>query len=330
MLIFSDPYYLLLLALIPLLAFRYARMQIKTSGAVKFSNLLVLNRLKPSPKQKLRHALFAFRMIALGLVIAGLARPQSSFNEEEILTEGIDIILSLDVSSSMKAEDFKPVNRLGAAKMVAKAFIEGRTNDRIGMVVFAGRSYTQCPLTLDYGILVSFLDKIQIGMIEDGTAIGMAIANCINRLRDSKAESKVVILLTDGRNNRGELDPITASQIANTMDVKIYTVGMGKIGQAMYPVEDPIFGKRYVPMQVEIDEDILTTIAQNTGGKYFRATNEKKLEEIFDEIDEMEKTRIEVKEYTRYAELFHWFVIPAFILFMIEILLANTYFRKIP
>jgi Ca-activated chloride channel family protein len=330
MIVFSDPYYLLLLAFIPVLAFRYVRMQIKTAGSVKFSNLLVLHRLKASPKPKLRHALFAFRMLAVGFVIAGLARPQSSFNEEEILTEGIDIILSLDVSSSMLAEDFKPVNRLGAAKKVAKDFIEGRTNDRIGMVVFAGRSYTQCPLTLDYGILVSFLDKIQIGMIDDGTAIGMSIANCINRLRDSKAESKVVILLTDGRNNRGELDPITASQIASTMDVKIYTVGMGKIGQAMYPVEDPIFGKRYVPMQVEIDEDILTTIAQNTGGKYFRATNEKKLEEIFNEIDEMEKTKIEVKEYTRYAELFHWFVIPALILFMIEILLANTYFRKIP
>jgi len=327
---FADPKYLALFAAVPVLVYWYVRRHARRTGAVRFSNLTVFSRIRLSPKQRLRHSLFALRMLAFGLVILGLARPQSSVHEEDILTEGIDIILALDVSSSMRAEDFKPVNRLGAAKTVARDFIEGRTNDRIGMVVFAGRSYTQCPLTLDYGILVSFLDKIDIGMIEDGTAIGMAVANCVNRLRDSRAKSKVVILLTDGRNNRGELDPITASQIAGAMDVRIYTIGMGKRGQALYPVDDPVFGKRYVTMPVEIDENMLQTIAQNTGGKYFRATDEKKLEEIFTEIGGMEKTRIEVKEYTRYAELFGWFAFPALILFLLEIVLAHTVFRKIP
>jgi len=328
--VFADSYYLILLGSIPILIAWYVRRQVKKTGAIMFSNLTILNRLQPSPKQRLRHVLFILRMVVIALVIIGLARPQSSFKEEEILTEGIDIILALDVSSSMRAEDFKPANRLEAAKVVAKEFIEGRTNDRIGMVIFAGRSYTQCPLTLDYGILISFIDNIHIGMVEDGTAIGMAIANCVNRLRDSKAESKVIILLTDGRNNRGELDPITASQVAQAMDAKIYTIGMGKRGQALYPVDDPIFGRRYVNMLVEIDEPMLKKIADNTNGRYFRATDEKKLKDIFDEIDAMEKTKIEVQEYTRYAELFNWFIIPALVLFLLEIILANTVFRKIP
>ena len=299
-------------------------------GSVRFSNLDLLHRLSPSRRQRLRPLLFMLRMLTLSLAVVAAARPQSSFKEEEIQTEGIDIILAIDVSSSMKAVDFKPADRLEAAKGVAADFIKGRRNDRIGMVIFAGRSYTQCPLTLDYGILLEFLEKIEIGMVEDGTAIGMAIANAVNRLRESKAKSKVVILLTDGRNNRGELDPITASQIAQAMDIKIYTIGMGKQGTVMYPVDDPIFGRRFVPMQAEIDEPMLTTIANNTKGRYFRATDEKKLNEIFTEIGEMEKTKIEIKEYTRYAELFEWFAFPAFIIFLLEIIMANTVFRKIP
>ncbi|MFC1562238.1 VWA domain-containing protein [candidate division KSB1 bacterium] len=330
MIAFAHPYYLALLLIIPVLVYWYFRQQARRKGTIRFSNLDIISRLKSSPRQRMRHSLFVLRMLVAGLVIAGLARPQSSFREEEILTEGIDIIMTLDVSSSMRAEDFKPANRLEAAKAVAKDFIEGRTNDRIGMVVFAGRSYTQCPLTLDYGILISFLENINIGMVEDGTAIGMAIANCVNRLRDSKAESKVVILLTDGVNNRGELDPVTASQIAKALDVRIYTIGMGKHGQALYPVDDPVFGRRYVNMAVEIDEEMLRSIAHNTDGKYFRATDEQKLKEIFEEIDQLEKTKIEVKEYTRYAELFSWFVIPAFALFLLEILLSQTVLRKIP
>lgn len=328
--IFADPYFLIALVILPAMIYWYIRKQAHRDGTVRFSNLIILNRLSPSPKQRLRHVLFALRMLTITLAVVALARPQSSFQEEEIQTEGIDIILALDVSSSMKAVDFQPSNRLEAAKVVAADFIEGRTNDRIGMVVFAGRSYTQCPLTLDYGILLAFLQQIEIGMVEDGTAIGMAIANAVNRLRESKAKSKVVILLTDGRNNRGELDPITASHVAQAKDVKIYTIGMGKRGTVMYPVDDPIFGRGFVPMEAEIDEDMLIKIANNTKGRYFRATDEKKLEEIFNEIGEMEKTKIDIKEYTRYAELFEWFAFPAFILFLLEIFLANTVFRKIP
>ena len=329
---FANPILLIFLAAVPLTAYWYVRNAIHGSqmGSVRFSNLEVLNSLNPSRKQRFRHILIALRMLTITLVVIALARPQSSIDGQEILTEGIDIILTLDVSSSMKAIDFKPSNRLEAAKMVASDFIQGRTNDRIGMVVFAGRSYTQCPLTLDYGILLSFLESIEIGMVEDGTAIGMAIANSVNRLRESKAKSKVVILLTDGKNNRGELDPITASQIARAMGVKIYTIGMGKQGTVMYPVDDPVFGRRLVPMQADIDEPVLLQIAENTGGRYFRATDEQKLKEIFDQIGEMEKTEIEIKEYTQYAELFEWYAIPAFILFLLEILLANTIFRKIP
>ena len=328
--VFADPYFLIALVTVPAMIYRYIRKQSHREGSVRFSNLVILNRLSPSPKQRLRHVLFVLRMLTLTLVIVAFARPQASFKEEEIQTEGIDIILAMDISSSMKAVDFQPSNRLEASKVVAADFIKGRTNDRIGMVVFAGRSYTQCPLTLDYGILLAFLQQIEIGMIEDGTAIGMAIANAVNRLRESKAKSKVVILLTDGRNNRGELDPITASHVAQAKDVKIYTIGMGKLGTVMYPVDDPIFGRRLVPMEAEIDEDMLKKIANNTNGRYFRATDEEKLEEIFNEISEMEKTKIDVKEYTRYAELFMWFVFPAFFLFLLEILLANTVFRKIP
>ena len=272
---------LLILVVVPVMFYWNLRKerQGKLGGTVRYSNLEVLNKLSPSRKQRFRHIIFLLRLITVSLIIFALARPQSSYSEDELLTEGIDIILAVDVSSSMKAMDFKPSNRLEAAKIVAADFIKGRANDRLGMVIFAGRSYTQCPLTLDYGILLSFLENIEIGMVEDGTAIGMAIANSVNRLRESKAESKVVILLTDGRNNRGELDPITASQIAQALGIKIYTIGMGKQGTVMYPVDDPIFGRRLVPMQAEIDEPMLRQIAQNTDGRYFRVTDEQKLDE---------------------------------------------------
>ncbi len=295
-----------------------------------YSDLTVVNKLTPSWKQRFKHLLFSMRMLTLTLAVIALARPQSPFTEEEITTEGIDIVLAIDVSSSMKAVDFQPSNRLEAAKIVSADFVNGRVHDRLGMVVFAGRSYTQCPLTLDYGIVHSFLESIHIGMVEDGTAIGMAITTAVNRLRNSDVESKVIILLTDGRNNRGELDPITASQIAKAMNIKIYTIGMGKEGTVMYPLDDPVRGQRLVPIQSDIDEEILQQIADNTGGSYFRATDEKKLEEIFNQIDEMEKTEIQVTEYTRYAELFEWFAIPLFALLVLEIVLSQTVFRKIP
>jgi len=250
---------------------------------------------------------------------------------KETSTEGVDIILALDVSSSMLAEDFKPKNRLEAAKKVAGDFVEGRQNDRVGMVIFAGESFTQCPLTLDYGVLLNLLESIKVADQEwDGTAIGMGIVNAVNRLRDSKAKSKVIILLTDGVNNKGQVDPITAARIAESYDIKIYTIGAGSKGTALYPVNDPLMGRRYVPMPVEIDEDVLRQIAGITEGLYFRATNTKKLADIYYEIGEMEKTKIEVQEFTRYDEFFIYFLGLGLLFFLLEIVFANTIFRKIP
>ena len=327
---FANPEFLILLISIPFLIYWYMSRNQGIRGTLRYSNIGIVKKVGRSPLMRFRHLTFICRLLAIVLLIICFARPQSGRTEEEVITEGIDIILAMDISSSMLAEDFKPKNRLEAAKVVASDFINGRTNDRIGMVVFAAHSFTQCPLTLDYGILQSFLEKIEIGMIEDGTAIGMGIANCVNRLRDSKAKSKVVILLTDGRNNRGELDPVTAARVAKSFDVRIYTIGAGKQGEALYPFDDPIFGKRYVRREVQIDEEVLTEIADITGGRYFRATNESSLEEIYAEIGELEKTRIEVKHYTRYKELFVNYLLLAIGFILVEIVLANTKFRKIP
>jgi len=327
---FANPEFLVLFAIIPVLIFWYIKRNKRASATLRYSNLGIIKTVKKSPVKRYRHLLFVLRLLVISLIIVGFARPQSGRHEEKVTTEGIDIILAMDISSSMLAEDFKPKNRIEAAKTVATEFIKGRQNDRIGLVVFAGQSFTQCPLTLDYGILLRFLQEVHIGMIEDGTAIGMAIGNCVNRLRDSKAKSKVVILLTDGRNNRGELDPLTAARVAKTFDVRIYTIGAGKKGNALYPVQDPIFGKRYVSMPVEIDENLLTQIATITGGKYFRATDRRSLEKIYSDIGKLEKTKIEIKEYTRYKELFSHYLLLALSLLLVEIVLANTKFRKIP
>lgn len=330
MLRFQNPLFLILFVIVPVIIYMFLRKSGSQRGTIKFSNLDIIKKVNTRRASLARVLLFGIRIIAIILIIIGLARPQSGSKEEEVITEGIDIVLAMDISTSMRAEDFKPKNRLEAAKIVAQEFIKGRHNDRIGMVVFAGNSFTQCPLTLDYGIVLKFLEEIEIGMVEDGTAIGMAIGTCVNRLKDSKAKSKVVILLTDGRNNRGELDPVTASYIAETFDIKIYTIGAGKRGDALYPVDNPIFGRRYVRMPVEIDENLLRKIADITKAQYFRATDEKKLEEIYKEISEMEQTEIKVKQYTRYAELFMLFINPALLLIFLEIILSQTIFRKIP
>ena len=329
---FAYPYLLLLLAIIPVMIYWYIRRhrRKKAAATLRYSNLGIVKKVKSTPMKQLRHSLFVFRIVAIALLILAFARPQSGQKEADVQTEGVDIILSMDISSSMLAEDFKPKNRLEAAKVVAADFIRGRQNDRIGLVVFAAQSFTQCPLTLDYGIVLRFLEEISVGMIDDGTAIGMAIGNCVNRLKDSKAESKVVILLTDGRNNRGELDPVTAARVAQAFDVRIYTIGAGKRGEALYPYNDPIMGKRYRRMPVQIDEELLKQVADITGGQYFRATDKTSLEQIYAEIGEMEKTKIEVKEYTRYSELFLPYLLAAVIFLLLEILLANTKFRKIP
>ncbi|MFH1941953.1 MAG: VWA domain-containing protein [bacterium] len=326
---FADPQFLLLLALIPLLGYWYFRRHRRRGATLRFSDLGVVKAVQRPSAARARHILFVLRMLIVGLLIVAFARPQSGMKSEEVITQGIDIVLAVDISSSMLAEDIQP-NRVEAAKQVAAEFVKGRKNDRIGMVVFSGEAYTQCPLTLDYGILLNFLDEVHVGMIEDGTAIGMGLATAVNRLRTSEAKSKVIILLTDGRNNRGEIDPLTAAQAAQAFDVRIYTVGAGARGTAMYPVNDPFFGKRYVPIQVDIDDGLLTKIADMTGAKYFRATDRKSLEAVYKEIDAMEKTEIKVKEYTRYSELFFYLVGAAVILFLGEIGLAHTRFRKIP
>lgn len=326
---FADKWALLLL--LPLAGIAYLHLKKKPkSAAIRFSDVKILKEIKPTISHKIRQALPLMRILGIAILVLGFARPQSSQKLEEFLTEGIDIVLCIDISGSMKAEDFKPKNRLQVAKEAAADFIRSRTNDRIGMVVFARRAYTQCPLTLDYGILLNFLESVEIGQIEDGTAIGMAIATSVNRLRDIPSKSKVIILLTDGSNNAGEIDPLTAAKAAKAMGVKIYTIGAGKQNRVPYPIDDPIFGRRYQLMDFPIEEGVLRQIAGETGGKYFRATDEQGLKQIYREISEMEKTKIEVKEYTRYTELFPYFIFPGFAIILIELFLSNTRFRKVP
>ncbi len=338
---FVNPEFFILFLLIPLVILNYFRKNKTRSGSLRFSSLKTIKAVskRTSWALKARHILIILRVAAILLLTVALARPQSSEKNSEVLTEGIDIVMTVDVSSSMRAEDLKPVgkdapkdetNRLGAVKEVASDFIQGRKNDLIGLVVFAGKSFTQCPLTLDYGILVQFLDRVKIGMVEDGTAVGMGLATSLNRLRDSKAKSKVVILLTDGVNNAGQIDPVTAAKAAKSLGIRVYTIGAGTDGTALYPVDDPLFGKRYVNMPVEIDEETLREVAEITGGAYFRAKDTKALKAIYQQIDELETTKIEVKEYTRYEELFMLFLWPAIFLFIMEIVLSNTRFRKIP
>lgn len=327
---FADSYFLYVLILVLLLIYFHIKRGGVRTASVVYSNVEMVKGVGKSKWQRSRNILFALRILVLMLVIVALARPQAGSKQEEVTTEGIDIMITLDISSSMLAEDFKPKNRLEVAKSVVKDFVRGRISDRIGMVVFAGQSYTQCPLTLDYGVLLSLIDEVKVGMVEDGTAIGMAIANAVNRLRDSKAKSKVIILLTDGRNNRGELAPLSAAELARALDIRIYTIGAGGKGMALYPVQDPIFGKRYVQLPIEIDEELLQQMAKRTNGKYFRATDKKSLESIFNEISKMEKTKIQVREYTQYEELFVPFLVAALLILSIEIFLVNTVFRKIP
>ena len=300
---------------------------------MRFSSLDNLKRLKKSTSIFLRYILLVLRCLAIALFVMALARPQSGTKASEVLTEGIDIVLCLDTSGSMQALDFKwkneRQNRLQVVKKVVSDFIKGRKNDRIGMVVFGEEAFTQCPLTLDYGVLLSFLDQVEIGMAGDSTAIGSALGTCIKRLKELKSKSKVVILLTDGRNNAGRVSPETAAEIAKTFNIKTYTIGVGTEGEVPFLV-DTIFGKKYVYQRVDLDEDTLKEIANITRGKYFKATNTKALEEIYNQIDNLEKTKVEVKEYMEYEELFGWFLLPGLACIMLEIILANTRFRKIP
>lgn len=327
---FQDPIFLVLVLVAIGLLVYYFKFRKARAASIRYSDVNLVRRLKPSLRSRERHILPVLRTLTIIFLAFALARPQSGRKEQEISSEGIDIMLILDISGSMRAEDFKPHNRLYVAKQVIKEFIQGRHSDRIGLVVFSKQSFTQCPLTLDYGVLFNFLDQVDFGMIEDGTAIGLAIANSVNRLRESDVKSKVVILLSDGRNNAGEIDPITAAQAAEAMNVKIYTIGAGKPGNAPYPVDDPHFGRRYVYIENEIDEPTLKQIARITGGEYFRAKDEKALARIYNQISQMEMTEIKVKEYLQYNELFSNYAFVGLVLLIMEIVLANTRYRKIP
>lgn len=295
---------------------------------MRVSTLSFFSGLNKRGKEYLRHGLFVFRLLALASLITALARPQSSTSWQNVTTEGIDIILSMDVSGSMLAEDLKP-NRLEASKAVAMNFISGRPNDRMGLVLFSGESFTQCPITTDHAVLKNLFKDVKNGMIADGTAIGMGLANAVNRLKDSEAKSKVVILLTDGENNRGEIPPHTAAEIAKAFGVRVYTIGVGTRGEAPFPFRSPFGGIVYQNVEVKIDEPLLTQIADMTGGKYFRATDNKKLKAIYEEIDKLEKSKIDVQEFRKKNEMFLPWVFAAGLLLFLEFVFRNTIFKSI-
>jgi len=275
------------------------------------------------------HNQLFLRTMVVVLLIICLARPQTKMSSEKVSTEGIDIVMALDISSSMLAQDFLP-NRLEAASKVATEFINGRPNDRVGLVVFAGESFTQCPLTTDHKVVLDALEQLESGLIEDGTAIGMGLATAADRLKDSDSKSKVVILLTDGENNQGIIDPKTAAEIAASLNIRVYTIGVGTDGLAPYPITDPFGRTRLQKVKVAIDEELLEYIANLTGVSYYRATDERKLKDIFKEIDKLEKTRIEVASFTRYSEKFLPFALAAFLLLVFEQLLNLLIIKRLP
>lgn len=325
---FAQPWVFLLLAVIPLMILWYIRRGGAATTDIRYSTLQAFAHVGPTLRERTRHVPFILKTAAVALIIVALARPQATSQGENVSTEGIDIALLLDISTSMLAEDFQP-NRIQAAKEVALSFVDGRKHDRIGLVVFSGQSFTQCPMTLDYRVLKNLLRVVKPGMVEDGTAIGMAIAQGVNRLKDSKARSRVMILLTDGMNNRGEIDPITAAQIAQTFGIRVYTIGVGTVGEAPYPVPTSL-GIRYQMMPVDVDEKTLGKIAELTGGRYFRATNNQALKHIYAEIDRMEKTRIDVRSYRTVSEYFYGWAWLGLLCGVLGTVLGVTIWRKAP
>ena len=327
---FAHPYLLLLLIVIPLLIVWYILRYRKQKPALQFSNISLFKGLHKTFRQRAYPLLFALRMVAVGAVIIALARPQSKLSRQEMKVEGIDIVLAMDVSGSMLAEDFKP-NRLEAAKKVASDFIDGRKNDRMGLVVFSGEAFTQVPLTIDHGVLLNQLHAVKSGMVKDGTALGDGLATAINRIKDSEAKSKVIILLTDGINNMGAVDPQSAAEIAALYNIRLYTIGVGTKGLAPYPFRDQFGRTHYQNIPVELDEGLLTQMAQSTNdGQYFRATNKKSLEKIFKQIDEMEKSKIDVTQYAQTKDEYQGWLILAALALLLEILLGLFYFRSTP
>ncbi|MDR0983329.1 MAG: VWA domain-containing protein [Culturomica sp.] len=325
---FANPeYFWALLILLPLVLW-YIWKEKDAHADIQFSSLAAFRNVKSAGRIWLRHLLFALKLAAIVLLITALARPQSNNSWQTYSSDGIEIMMALDISGSMLARDFTP-DRLEAAKEVATKFILERPQDKIGLVVFAGESFTQCPLTTDHAVLINLLREIKSGIIEDGTAIGLGLANAVNRLKDSQGKSKVVILLTDGVNNRGSVAPVTAAELAKTYGIRVYTIGVGTYGEAPSPVQTA-FGIQYVNAPVEIDEDVLKQIAVVTGGKYFRATDNEKLTQIYNEIDQLEKTKIEVKHFSKRDEHYFIFALAGVLLLITGALLRYTLLRKIP
>lgn len=326
---FAQPEWLALLALLPVMGlWEWWRGRRRQTG-LQYSNVAAARQAPASFWVRARALPAVLRIGVVALGILALARPQERDVTEERYAEGVDIMLVLDTSTSMRAQDFQP-NRFVAARDVASEFIDSRTSDRLGLVVFAGKAFTQAPLTLDYDFLQSMLREVEMGIIEDGTAIGTALAMAVNRLKETEASSKVVILLTDGQNNRGEIDPLTAADVAAAMDVRVYTIGVGTRGQAPVVIDHPLTGRHVQMVDVDIDEDMLRSVAEKTGGQYFRATDRQKLREVYGEISELEKTRIEELTYTSYKERYAYFLWPAFGLLLAELLLSSTRLRRFP
>jgi Ca-activated chloride channel family protein len=326
---FKDPLWLFFLA-IPAgyVYLRYFTKYLKPP-TIPYSDLRIFDGIGITWRTRLASAMPAVKAIGLIILTLALARPQSSYGDSRQSVEGVDIMLALDISGSMKAEDFKPNNRLYVAKEVIRKFIDGRESDRLGLVVFARRSFTQCPLTTDYELLKTLLDRVDFGMVEDKTAIGLAIANAANRLRESSAKSKIIILLTDGVNNVDDLSPIDAAKASAALGIKIYTIGAGKPGLVDIPIDDA-FGRRYIRQESEIDEASLQQIARISGGQFYRAKDETTLKEIYDQISQLEKTKIEVHRFYRYNELFGQFLIAGISLLLAELLLSKTILGGVP
>jgi len=326
---FADPWVLMLLMIVPLGWLVRHRWTARRAGTLRYSAVDAVRATGAGRKKWAQRVPGLLRTLALTALIFALARPQTGITSETVLTEGIDIVIALDISTSMLAEDLTP-NRLEAAKAVASEFVSGRRNDRIGLVAFAGQAFTQAPLTLDYDVITTLVGELRPGMIEDGTAVGMGLATAVKRLQASNAESKVVILLTDGRSNSGEIGPVTAGQMAQALGIRVYTIGAGAIGTARMPVDDPFQGRVYVTTRVDVDEATLREIAELTGGQYFRATDTESLQAIWDEIDALETTEIEVENFTRYEERFPVVLALGFLLLAAEVGLAQTVLRRLP
>lgn len=324
---FANPWMLTGLALVPLLVAWWVWRYRKQKPELQYSDMGQLEGMKKTLRQRLYPMGYVLRVLGLAALVVALARPQTSLSKKEMKVEGIDVVLALDVSGSMKAQDFRP-NRLEAAKKVASNFIAGRKNDRIGLVVFSGEAYTQIPLTIDHHVLQSQLAKVKSGTLRDGTALGDGLATAINRIKDSKAKSKVIILLTDGVNNMGSVDPKSAAEIAAMYDIRLYTIGVGSRGMAPYPAQDP-WGRTVMQnMPVEIDEGLLKQMAESTqDGRYYRATSKKSLEDIFEQIDQMEKTKIDVTQYSQTRDEYMPFLLAGLLCLLLEILLKLLYFK---